>query len=91
MPQGTDSSEFPPDRGVLWQAWDMAHFPELNVRGAVATAPLVAGEPLVSVPLSAGLTLDASTPCPFPDTFAARAAWDEVAHILKRPLYSGFI
>ena len=64
-------------RGVAWQAWDLAQFPELDVRGAVATAPLVAGEPLVSVPLSAGLTLDASTQCPFPASFAARAAWDD--------------
>jgi len=62
--------------GVKWQGWDVAHFPELDVRGVVALKDIPNGQPLVTVPLSAGLTLEETTPCPFPSNFAHQEAWD---------------
>ena len=64
------------EAGVRCGSWDIALFPELEVRGAVALADIPAGQALVSVPLSAGITLDAQSACPFPPEFADKEAWD---------------
>ena len=63
--------------GVQWKGWDIAMFPELDVRGAVALEHIPAGQPLGSVPVAAGITIDAATPCPFPPDFAHPDAWNE--------------
>ena len=46
--------------------------PELDVRVVVTLMDFPAGQPLVTVPLSAGITLEDTTPCPFPPILLMR-------------------
>lgn len=63
-------------RGVEWHGWDLASFPELNIRGAVALRDIREDDLLVSVPIVEGITLTPETDCPFPASFAGAAVWE---------------
>jgi len=72
--QWTELASWAEKRGISWSKWLVSDVGN-GLRGAVATAPIAAGETILTAPVMSTLIIRDAEKCPLPEDFVPEGFW----------------